>query len=75
MSVNQLAGYAALAIGLLDLAVYAAHIMGVKLPLSFWKLGPMQERWGKTAGTAVHFTGYVLAPIVLGLVLLRSGGA
>ena len=72
MRFDEIVAYVVLALGALNLIVYIAHISGVKLPVSFWKLEPMRQRWGKGAGTALHFTAYVLAPIVLGVILLSS---
>lgn len=73
MNFDETLGYAALAIGVMDLLFYIAHFTGIELPISFWKLKPMQERWGKTAGTLAHFVAYVVAPIVFGLMLLSGG--
>ena len=70
MSADQIFGFVFLFLGFLDLLIYIAHFAGVKLPLSFWKLKPMQERWGKVPGTILHFTGYVIVPIVFGAMLL-----
>lgn len=70
MSTDQIFGIVFLVLGLLSLVAYIAHFAGVKLPISFWKLKPMQDRWGKVPGTILHFTGYVIVPIVLGASLL-----
>ncbi len=70
MSFEQIFGVIAVAIGLLDLVGYIAYFTGIKLPVSFWKLKPMQERWGKIPGTILHFFGYVILPIVFGISLL-----
>jgi len=50
---------------------YIAHFAGVKL-LSFWKLKPMQDRWGKVPGTVLHFVSYVVVPIALGVAFLMG---
>lgn len=42
-------------------------------PELFKKLKPMQERYGRTGGYAVHFIGYTLLPAVVGAVLLAAG--
>ncbi len=70
MSFERIFGIVALILGLLDLVAYVAHFAGVKLPISFWKLKPMQDRWGKVPGTILHFASYVIIPIVLGALLL-----
>ena len=44
----------------------------------FSKLGPMKERFGDTAGTAIHVISYTVLPLLLGSVLLATsllGGA
>ena len=70
MSAKQIFGIVFLALGFLNLGAYIAHFVGVKLPVSFWKLKPMQDRWGKIPGTLLHFTSYVIGPIVFGTLLL-----
>jgi len=42
-------------------------------PEVFHKLGPMKERWGDAAGTAIHVVGYSVIPIVAGIVWLMAG--
>ena len=73
MSIEQIFGIVFLILGFLDLVAYIAHFAGVNLPISFWKLKPMQDRWGKVPGTILHFTSYVIVPIVLGALLLLGG--
>lgn len=70
MSTEQIFGAVFVIIGVLDLVGYIAHFTGAKLPISFWKLKPMQDRWGKIPGTILHFFGYVVVPIVFGTLLL-----
>jgi hypothetical protein len=36
----------------------------------FWKKDRMIKVWGEKLGTAIHFTGYVIVPIVLGILLI-----
>jgi hypothetical protein len=36
----------------------------------FSKLGPMKERFGDRAGTALHVTAYTVMPLLVGAVLL-----
>ena len=38
----------------------------------FWKLKPMQERWGEGPGTALHFFSYTVLPLGMGLWILRA---
>ncbi|NPA77069.1 MAG: hypothetical protein GXN93_04940 [Candidatus Diapherotrites archaeon] len=70
MSIEQIFGVVFIIIGLLDIAGYIAYLTGIKLPISFWKLKPMQDRWGKIPGTILHFIGYVVVPIIFGILLL-----
>lgn len=48
-------------------------IMRVKKPEYFKKLEPMKRAYGAKAGNVVHFIGYVVIPIVFGIVLMVSG--
>ncbi len=73
MSIDQIFGIVFLVLGFLSLGAYLAHFVGVELPVSFWKLKPMQDRWGKILGTILHFVGYVIVPIVFGASLLLGG--
>ncbi len=44
----------------------------------FSKLGPMKERFGDTAGAAIHVIAYTVIPLLVGSVLLATslmGGA
>lgn len=70
MSTYQLFGAAMLAVGLVSLLTYAAPLVGLKLPVRFWKLEAMRQRWGRGPGTVLHVLGYVLSPIVFGVALL-----
>lgn len=38
----------------------------------FAKLGPMRERWGHGAGTALHVLSYTIVPIVVGVYFLAG---
>ncbi len=42
-------------------------------PANFWKLEPMKNFWGERGGLAVHFVGYTLIPIVVGILFVLSG--
>jgi hypothetical protein len=68
MTANQLIALVALAFGLLGTAGHLLHALGRPTPL-LRKLEPMQARWGRGAGTAIHFAAYALAPLVLAVVL------
>jgi hypothetical protein len=72
MPPERIAAVVALAVGLLDLLIYLAWWAGLTRPgrLLFRKLEPMRQRWGARAGTALHFTGYVIAPLAFGAFLL-----
>ena len=39
----------------------------------FSKLEPMKERFGPTAGTAVHVVAYTLMPLVFGVLQILAG--
>jgi len=38
----------------------------------FSKLGPMKERFGDRAGTAIHVVAYTVMPLVLGATMLAT---
>ena len=43
-------------------------------PEAFWrKLGPMKEKFGDKAGTAIHWVAYTIVPLVAGAVMLLRG--
>lgn len=42
-------------------------------PEQFWKLDKMKQGYGERAGSAVHFIGYTVVPIGVGLVLVFLG--
>ena len=69
MTVEQVFGVVFLAMSAVSVVAYIGHFTGTKLPVWFWKLRPMQERWGAVLGTVMHFISYVVAPIVFGLAL------
>lgn len=74
MSPYQLFGVAMLAAGIVSLLTYVAPVVGLKLPVRFWKLDAMRQRWGRVPGTLLHVLGYVVSPIVLGTALLLGYG-
>lgn len=65
--VSILVGVAAVAFG-----AYTAWAR-VRTPEHFKKLQPMKELWGERAGVIVHFAGYTLMPILLGLYIIYTG--
>jgi hypothetical protein len=67
---NKPFGVAFVIVGLLTGHTMLHIFTGAKLPVSFWKLTPMQDRGGKIPGTLLHFFGYVSVPIVFGILLL-----
>lgn len=69
MDINQIIGVFALAFGALCLVGYGLLWSGREVK---WlgKLGPMRERFGKPAGTALHFIAYVILPLVFGTLFL-----
>lgn len=72
MTGDQIVGWVAVVVGLLGLANYGALALGRPLPARFWKLGHMQARWGRVAGTLVHFVAYVLVPLAVGMAFLTG---
>ncbi len=42
-------------------------------PAKLGKLEPMRQKFGATAGTAIHLVAYSVAPIVFGVVMLVAG--
>ena len=42
-------------------------------PQWFKKLGPMKAAWGAIPGYVVHFIGYSLVPLVLGISMIIHG--
>jgi hypothetical protein len=60
-------GVAAIAYGIFTLVARA------KKPEMFKKLEPMKQRWGPSAGLAIHIVGYTVVPIVFGVISVLSG--
>ena len=48
-------------------------ILRIVKPSIFKKLEPMKQRWGNKAGSMIHFTGYVVVPVAVGVVFIVSG--
>ena len=42
-------------------------------PAKLGKLEPMRQKFGATAGTAIHLVAYSVAPIAFGVVMLVAG--
>jgi hypothetical protein len=62
------------AVGVLCLAYGVVTLfLRAKKPELFRKLGPMKERLGATAGTALHVVGYSLVPIGAGILFIVRG--
>lgn len=45
----------------------------VKAPHQFHKLDAMKKFWGESAGLAIHFVGYTVVPIVVGIAMIIAG--
>ena len=45
----------------------------VKAPHRFHKLDAMKKFWGESAGLAIHFVGYTVVPIVVGIAMIIAG--
>jgi hypothetical protein len=55
---------------------YAAFVLVMRLrgrDDKFRKLGPMREFWGPRLGSAIHYVGYVVIPLVFGIFLIVAG--
>lgn len=73
MDFNQIIGIFALLVGVVDLLGYALLMTGREVKW-FGKLEPMRKRFGQSGGTAIHFTAYVIVPLVAGTIFLLQGG-
>jgi len=45
----------------------------VKAPHQFHKLDAMKKFWGESAGVAIHFVGYTVVPIMVGVAMIIAG--
>ena len=54
---------------LIGFGIFTFYARG-RHPGMFWKLKPMQERWGQGPGKALHVFGYSVVPILLGIAML-----
>jgi hypothetical protein len=59
-----------LGVGIVDLSFYLTGKQD-----KFRKYNPMKKFWGKTFGPILHFTAYVIVPLVVGLMFLWDGFA
>ena len=57
----------AIGIGLISLYQYLGLLKGK--PPGFKKLEPMRKLMGRSLGTGVHFSAYVIFPLVAGVIL------
>lgn len=73
MSLEQSLGVVAILIGLLNLAAYLAYVTGRQVPVFFWKAEHLRARWGHLRGALIHLLAYVLAPLVLGAIIVLGG--
>ncbi len=64
MNVNLLLGIGAIGYGLFTIYVRFTD------PSKLGKLDAMKKQWGNSAGTAIHWIGYTVAPIVVGAILI-----
>ena len=65
--VTVLIGVAALSYGIYTL--YARR----RNPQAFWKLEPMKRMYGAKAAMVIHFIGYTIVPLVIGIVAIIAG--
>ena len=65
---NGILGVLMVAFSALSAYGYLRVYRGQSAP--FRKLEPMRKFWGHRVGTAMHFTGYVLVPLIAGMVFL-----
>ncbi len=59
---GQIFGFTFLLVGLVGLSSYSEELP-FRFPFFYKELQPMQERWGKAIGTAMHVLAYVVAPL------------
>jgi hypothetical protein len=60
-------GAAAVCFGLTTAVLRVIH------PGMFRRLKAMQETWGKTSGTVIHWIAYTIAPILVGISFIVAG--
>jgi hypothetical protein len=69
---EQFLGLGFLMLGFLSVSSYADDLAGFRIPWFYRELEPMQQRWGKNAGTILHVVGYVIAPVGFGILFLSG---
>ncbi len=67
MGVNTVIGIFAIVFGVYTLSIRATN------PSKFGKLQAMKERFGDSAGNAIHIVAYSVLPILFGIVILVRG--
>lgn len=67
MNGNVILGIAAVGYGLFTIYL---RLTG---PTKLGKLEAMKKQWGDTAGTAIHWIGYTVMPLLVGSVLIFNG--
>jgi hypothetical protein len=72
MNIQQILGISFLALGLVSVSSYIEDLAGFRIAWFYKELKPMQERWGRAAGTIMHIGGYVIAPIGFGILFLMG---
>jgi hypothetical protein len=72
MFIQDILGVGFLTLGLLSISSYSDALSDFRLNWFHKELKPMQERWGKTAGTIIHILGYVVAPLGFGIIFLTG---
>jgi hypothetical protein len=72
MPVQQIIGIGFLALGLAGITCYIDSLDVFRIPWFYRELLPMQQRWGKVAGTVLHVLGYVIAPVAFGILFLMG---
>lgn len=57
------------------LVLYALIVFGLRIGgknHAFRKLGPMKQAYGPRLGSVIHYAGYVLLPLLVGLWLVAA---
>lgn len=72
MNIQQILGVGFLVLGLVSLSSYTDELSKIRISWFYKELKPMQDRWGKKAGTILHFISYVVAPIGFGVFFLMG---
>lgn len=70
MSIQQFLGLGFIFVGLVCASSYEEELARLRMRWFYKELGTMQERWGRSAGTILHFVEYVLSPIGIGVLLV-----